>query len=373
MNTHLTPVLIPLLNPNEPEANLVSLEIREGQFVAVGELLCTLETTKSVADVVAEHEGYVTDLNFSIGKSIRAGEILCYLADSPTPSKQDSGLLQETSSTNLETIDIPEGLRITQPALNLASQENFDLNQLPIGPLITESVIQNLKGKTMEKAEFLSIKNEFDPGALIIYGGGGHGKMLIDLVRVLGVYNILGIIDDGLKPGDEVMGVSVLGNANILPDIRSKGVKMALNAVGGIGDVSVRVEVFKKLTDSGFVCPAVVHPTAIVEPSANLSPGVQIFANAYIGSQVQISFGVIVNTCAIISHDCILNEYAIVSPGAILAGEVQAGKGSLIGMGATINLRTKIGDRAQIGNGATVKEDVPPAKIVRAGSIWPAK
>jgi acetyltransferase EpsM len=372
MNEKLTPVLIPLLNPNEPEANLISLKISEGQYISSGQVICTLETTKSAADVVAERDGFVIGLSFSAGDTVHAGEILCYLADSSEKPYSIPKPNQGTSPSLPAALDLPEGLRITQPALEFVRRENIDIGQLPKGPLITESFFHTYTGKTMDKSKFSLIDSEFDPRPLVIYGGGGHGKMLIDLLRALNVYRIVGIVDDGLKPGTEVMSIPVLGNADILPNLATKGVKMAINAVGGIGNVNVRIEVFKKLADNGFVCPPIVHPSATIEKSSTLSPGVQIFAKAYIGSEAQIKYGVIVNTGAIISHDCILDDYAIISPGAIIAGEVHIGKGSLIGMAATINLRVKIGDRVRIGNGATVKGDVPDSGIVKAGSIWPA-
>ena len=118
-----------------------------------------------------------------------------------------------------------------------------------------------------------------------------------------------------------------------------QGVRLAVNAVGGIGDVAVRIKIFQRIAQAGFACPAVVHPTAFVEASAQLSPGVQVFPHAYVGSDVRVGFGSIINTGAIVSHDCILGDYTNLSPGAILAGAVQVGSGALIGMGATINLR----------------------------------
>jgi acetyltransferase EpsM len=372
MNKKPFPVSIPLLNPNEPDAILVLLNITEGQQVSRGQLLFTLETTKSTADVFAENDGFVTGLSISVGQTVHAGDILCYLADSPDKTYLNLKPTEETPPSSLYEFDLPEELRITQPALNFAMREGIDINRLPIGPLITESFLHSYVGKTMDKSEIYSMNNHFDPSALVVYGGGGHGKMLIELVHAINLYQIVGIVDDGLKPGDEVMGYPVLGNADILPDLSSKGVKMAVNAVGGIGNISIRIEVFKKLAENGFVCPPIVHPSATVEKSSVLSPGVQVLAKAYIGSEALIKYGVIVNTGAIVSHDCILDDFAIVSPGAVIAGEVHIGKGSLIGMAATVNLRTKIGERARIGNGATVKGDVPDSTIVKAGSIWPA-
>ena len=205
----------------------------------------------------------------------------------------------------------------------------------------------------------------------MIFGGGGHGKTLIELLRALHTYRLVGVVDDGMHSGDTVLDVPVLGGAEVLPDLYAQGVRLAVNAVGGIGNVSVRIRVFQKLSQAGFVCPALVHPAAFVEPSAYLSPGVQVFAHAYIGSAARLGFGCIVNTGAIVSHDCILGDYANISPGAMLAGEVQIGSSVLIGMGATVNLRVKVGATARIGNGSTVKEDVPEKSIVRAGALWP--
>jgi pyruvate/2-oxoglutarate dehydrogenase complex dihydrolipoamide acyltransferase (E2) component len=88
-----TPVTIPLLNPNEPEALLAALHVIEGQQVAAGDLLATIETTKSAADLQAEQAGYVAGLRLEAGQTARAGEILCYIAEDPgwTPAGAGAG------------------------------------------------------------------------------------------------------------------------------------------------------------------------------------------------------------------------------------------------------------------------------------------
>jgi len=207
--------------------------------------------------------------------------------------------------------------------------------------------------------------------SLLIYGGGGHGRSIIDIVRVLGKYEIVGIVDDGLTPGTEVMGVPVLGDEHILSELFSKGIHSAINAVGGVGDVDLRIKVFERLQKEGFNLPTIIHPSATVEPSAQLSFGTQILPHAYVGTQAKIGFGVLINNGAIVSHDCVIEDYASLAPGAILAGEAKIGKAVQIGMGVTINLRLTIGERALIGNGADIKRDVPAGTVVHAGTIWP--
>jgi sugar O-acyltransferase (sialic acid O-acetyltransferase NeuD family) len=371
-------VIIPLLNPNEPEAQVAAILVAEGQAVSKGDILCTLETTKSAADVAAEGEGFVVGLRFSQGETARAGEILCYLADSPGWKPPTSPSQAPFASQPQASGNIPAGMRISQKALALAQEQGLDLSLLPSSTFVTESLVRSALEKSRQAgkpgfADFALPKDSFDPTAIIVYGGGGHGKSLIDLLRALGTYRIVGIIDDGLDPESQpkIMGVSVLGGAAALPGLYQQGVRLAVNAVGGIGNVAVRIQVFERLAEAGFACPAVVHPSAVVEPSATLSAGVQVFPLAYVGSEARLGYGAIINTGAIVSHDCVVGDYANLSPGAILAGEVQVGSAALIGMAATVNLRTSIGKGARVGNGATVKGDVPEGGVVRAGSTWP--
>jgi sugar O-acyltransferase (sialic acid O-acetyltransferase NeuD family) len=360
------PIRIPLINPNEPEALLAGLFVSEGQFVNGGAVLCTLETTKSTADLEAEGDGYIVGLRYTQGYTVRSGDILCYLAESPdwTPPVEDP------APDDQDAEQLPPGLRITQPALALARQAGLDLNALPDGKLVTEALVkEHIGAGAGDQPE--APESEYDASAILVYGGGGHGKSLIDLIRILNIYQIKGILDDGIPKGEMVMGVPVLGGAERLGDLYDQGVRQAVNAVGGIGNVAIRIEVYSRLAQAGFVCPTVIHPTAFVEPGASIQPGCQVFPHAYVGSEVQVGFGSIVNTNAVVSHECILGDYTNISPGAILAGGVHIGDTALVGMGVTVNLLVKIGAGARIGNGATVKEDVPENGIVRAGGTWP--
>ena len=367
------PITIPLINPNEPEAMLAGLFVSNGQHVQPGDLICTLETTKSAQDLHAESEGFIAGLQSTPGDSLQAGETLCYLAPSPDwVAPQPGPLSGSHASENPDSsLAPPPGLRITQPALELASRFKLDLSQFPGDRLVTESMVRERLGRTRSAPDFSIPEIAFDPTTLLIYGGGGHGKKLIDLVRSLGAYHLIGIVDDGLPVGAEVLGAPVLGGKEILQELYARGVRMAVNGVGGIGNVAVRVKVYRQLASAGFVFPAVIHPTARREYTAYLAPAAQVFPNAYIGLDARIGFGAIVNTGAIVSHDCQVGDYAAISPGAILAGMVQVGPGALIGMGVTVNFQIKIGSGARIGNGATIKGDVPEGAVVKAGRIWP--
>ncbi len=294
---------------------IASLTVYDGQQVEAGQPMARLESPGGHLDLLAPLSGYVTGLRAFPGQAARPGDILCYLAEQPT-------------------------LASTQPAAAL----NKILENTPL-----------------------------DPTSMLIYGAGGHGKAVLELLRAVRTYRIIGWIDDGLPVGSEILGLPVVGGAANLREWYKRGVRLAANGVGGIGNPAVRIQVFDTLAQEGFSCPALVHPTAMVEPSAALEAGVQVLPLAYVGSSTRVGFGSVINVGAIAAHDCRLGRVTNLSPGAALAGFVQVGDHTQIGMNATINLNLTIGSGCNIGNGATVKADVPAGARVWAGSTWPAR
>ena len=205
---------------------------------------------------------------------------------------------------------------------------------------------------------------------ILIYGAGGHAKTVISLLRTLG-WEIAGIIDDGVPVGKTVSGVSVLGGAEMLPGLRADGVDSVVNAVGGIGNYSIRWRIFERLRTLEFSFPTLIHPTAWVEDTVLLADGIQILAQSYVSSESSVGFGTLINAGVIVSHDGKIGRCVNLSPGALLAGEVTVDDFAQIGMGATVNLGVKVGTRARVGNSAVVKGDVPAEGRVYAGAVWP--
>jgi sugar O-acyltransferase (sialic acid O-acetyltransferase NeuD family) len=371
----IIPLKTPLLNANEDHAMLASLEVSEGQVVSKGDLLAVFETTKSTAEFIAEKDGRVLGLMAKVGDILQTSQVWAYLADSVEINAEELLLL------GLKTEGIPmtsaddEELHFTKPALNLAKQHGLSASDFDQDGIITEKMVHvviNARIGSLEKPAWVENPAN-DSKRLIIFGAGGHGCSLAELIRLLPGYQVAGFVDDGVPASEVVLGLPVFGGKEILPKLFAEGITLAANGVGGIGNISQRVEVFHALRAAGFFCPTFVHPYAFIEASAQLSHGVQVFPFAYVGSQVVVEYGCIINTGAIVSHDCQLGEMTNLSPGATLAGGVAVGERALVGMRATVNLGVRIGAGARIGNGATVKSDVPENGVVPAGAVWPLR
>jgi sugar O-acyltransferase (sialic acid O-acetyltransferase NeuD family) len=363
----LSEILIPLLNANEPEARLVGIHVSDGQQVKKGGILFTIETTKATADIEAPVAGFV-HLLVKEGETLSVGykmAVLTETSDEPVEILQNKD--RDTQAKDIH----PQELRITKPARILAQSLGLNLATLPSDKLVTEEIIRSL----VSKKEMLDIDfPNKDKPYILIFGAGGHAKSVMEILIQQNKYNLAGILDDNANLiGSKVLGTQVIGTRAILPNLLEKGISEVANCVGGIVDINVRVRIYELLKDAGFTFPEIIHSRACVEQSANVREGVQVFANAYIGSEAVLEAKCIVNTNAVVSHDCIVGAYAHIAPGALLAGHVQVGEQTLIGMGVTTAIGVKIGSRVRIGNGAIILADVPDQMVIQAGRFWVGK
>lgn len=355
-------VLVPLLNANEPEARLVGIHIKDRQAVEKGALLFTIETTKAASDIESPEVGFIRILAKE-GDNLAVGDRMAVITE-----KADEPL---EIQKNVQPSAPLGNLRITKPARVLAESLGLDLASLPTDRLVTEEIVRQAAGMSE------TLASDF-PGSdkpyILVYGAGGHAKAIMDMVKQIGSFSIAGIVDDDrLITGKSVLGILVLGTRALLPALVEKGVKLAANGVGGILDIAIRVKIFELLENSGFAFPGLIHPRATVEPSAKIGDGVQVFANAYIGSEAVLHPKCMINTNSVVSHDCEIGSHSHIAPGALLAGHVYVGERSLIGMGVTTTIGVKIGSGVRIGNGAIVLADVPDKTVIQAGRYWVGK
>jgi sugar O-acyltransferase (sialic acid O-acetyltransferase NeuD family) len=357
-------ILVPLLNANEPEARLVGVHVKDGQVVEKGTVLFTLETTKAAADVESSEAGFVRIL-VAEGDTLAVGDKLAVITDNVDEPVTKAALAPMTTAGASAS---PTDLRITKPARALAEQLGVDLATLPTDRLVTEAVVRQLAGMGQEQGAAPSRSQA--TSEVIIYGGGGHAKAVLEMAQAIGAFRIAGIVDDNIPAGTLVLGVAVLGGREKLGELLERGIRLAANGVGGILDINVRVRLFELLEEMGFSLPILQHPRATVERSADLGDGVQVFANAYVGPSAILRPKCMVNTGAIVSHDCVVGSYTHIAPGALLAGQVQVGERTLVGMGVTTAIGITVGGGARIGNGAILYADVPDKAIIPAGKVW---
>ena len=202
---------------------------------------------------------------------------------------------------------------------------------------------------------------------IIILGGGGHARVVIDLIRVTGLYEIAGILDEEFKNGNMAADdIPVLGGDDLLPGLHAEGIKLACIGIGSVRDNSKRKELYKTVKKIGYSVPGLIHPLAIVSKNGvRISEGVQVMVGAIIQTGSMIGENAIINTGVIIEHDCNIGEHVHICPGAVISGGCMIDDNSFIGAGATVIQGVKIGKNAVVAAGAIILADVPDNSIVK--------
>lgn len=202
--------------------------------------------------------------------------------------------------------------------------------------------------------------------SLLVWGGGGHGKVVADLVRAAG-YALGGFVD---RDASRLGRVVEPGGARVVMTeeaflLEAAGGRCAGEADGvtlGVGDNAARHACLRRIGELS--APALIHPSAVVSPSARLGRATVVLPLAAVNAAAVVGQAVIVNTRAVVEHDCVLGDAAHVSPGAVLAGGVRVGERSWIGANAVVIQGVTVGRDVVVGAGAVVIRDVPDGATV---------
>ncbi|MFI3155456.1 MAG: acetyltransferase [Methylococcaceae bacterium] len=198
---------------------------------------------------------------------------------------------------------------------------------------------------------------------VIILGGGGHAKVLIDILRRLNC-RLLGIVDPNQPIGSMLLGLHILGADNVVLDYSETKIEL-VNGLGSLPkDKGLRAGLFNTFNTQGYRFKTLIDPSAFIAADVELSEGVQVMAGVIIQTGTKIAENTIVNSGAIVEHDCCIGRHVHIAPGTVLSGTVDIGDHVHIGTGATIIQGINIGTGSIIGAGSVVTQDIACNRIV---------
>lgn len=186
---------------------------------------------------------------------------------------------------------------------------------------------------------------------LVLLGGGGHAIVVAE-AAIAASLPIRGFLDDdpaahlSTEFGDVAPRLGGLDEAHSLRE---------LPQIIAVGDVVLRESLIRRIENPA---PPVIHPSAIVSPSALLGRGVFVGPNAVVHARARIGDHVIINTGAIVEHDCAIGINTHVAPAVAMGGGARIGPHTLLGIGSRIVPGAWVGARAIVGAGAVVVESV---------------
>lgn len=198
---------------------------------------------------------------------------------------------------------------------------------------------------------------------LVLLGGGGHAKVVYDVVTEMRLY-IKAVVEPA-TPCDPFFArlEQWHADADVL-QLPSDSI-MLVNGIGSIRVSESRRRIFEFFKGRSYRFFTLKHPSAIVSKFAEVGEGAQIMAASVVQVGSYIGANSIINTKASVDHDCFVGDHVHIAPGVTLSGGVYIGSGSHIGTGATVIQGVRIGNNVTVAAGAVVTRDIADGLLVK--------
>ena len=189
---------------------------------------------------------------------------------------------------------------------------------------------------------------------IILIGGGGHCKSVIDVIEQEGRFTIAGIVDKPELFGTDILGYKIIANDSELKEL-AKNYQYALVTVGQIKSSFNRLKLYDLALKSGFILPSIISPSSYISRHSSIGNGVVIMHSVVINSDTIVGNNCIINSKALIEHDCQISHHCHISTNATINGGVIVESESFIGSGAIISQSVRVQKGSFIKAGCIVK------------------
>ena len=190
---------------------------------------------------------------------------------------------------------------------------------------------------------------------LILVGGGGHCKSVIDVAESAG-YNILGILDMPEDVGKKVLDYKVIGTDDDIPQYVDKAEFVI--TVGFIKKPALRIKLYNKVKAAGGRLATIIASTAHVSKYAELGEGTVIMHQAFVNAGAKIGDNCIINTFVNIEHDAEVGNQCHISTGTMVNGECKIGENCFIGSQSVCANCIEIASDIIVGAGSVVRKSI---------------
>ena len=190
---------------------------------------------------------------------------------------------------------------------------------------------------------------------LILVGGGGHCKSVIDVAESAG-YNILGILDMPEEVGKYVLNYKVIGTDEEIPQYADKA--EFIITVGFIKNPAIRIRIFNRIKESGGKLATIVASTAHVSRYATVGEGTVVMHQTVVNAGAKIGENCIINTFCNIEHDAVIGDQCHISTGTMVNGDCKIGDSVFIGSQAVLANGIKVGEDIVVGAGSFVRKSI---------------
>ena len=406
-------ILVPREDVNDDYVIVAKWLVGWATPVTRGEVICELETSKTVFQVCAPEDGILCPLaqegdELSIGKRLAAltdsaveVDILrvepnLSLADvaarvlsrgevshpkaAKTVAPNEGGVPMDgavanasgnSSATAGATIDAVtaisegkhalstsagevEGQAITVKARAFARERGIDLSQIRKPGIVTLADLQALLPKMPAHCQ-----PPCGVQRVLVLGAGVAAMQVLDILLHDRHYVPVGCLDDNpALEGANLFGVPVRGPMARLDELWAE---QAFDcAIVGVGtNLPVRRKLYRRLVEMGIPLASAIDPSARINRHAVVGQGVVLCSFVHVGVNAVVGDNCFLAAHCNVDHHCRLGETVLMGPGCLLSGGVRIGGDTLMGSGVIVQPCLAIGSECRIASGSVIIADVP--------------
>lgn len=195
---------------------------------------------------------------------------------------------------------------------------------------------------------------------LILVGGGGHCKSVIDAVES-SRREIAGILDVAQNVGKSILGYKIMGTDEDISRY-TDGYEYVIT-VGNIKDTSLRHTIARKIIVAGGTLATIVAGTANVSRHARVNAGTVVLHGAMVNAGAVIGENCIINTLANVEHDAVVGDFCHISTGAMINGDCKVGENTFLGSQSVMLNGVEICAGCVVAAGSFVRKSIKVAGI----------
>ena len=208
----------------------------------------------------------------------------------------------------------------------------------------------------------MHLEPPFSVSRIIIVGAGGFGREVLHWARdawpdhAAKIAGFLSADADRLDGHD--CGLPILGNP------KSFAPKPSDVFILGIGIPESRRNVAQELISRGAEFGTLVHPTAIVAPTASIGAGSILCPYAIVSDGARVGRLALLNYHSSLGHDASAGDYAVLSPYATLGGGASVGADVFMGMHSSVGPGNCVGAKSKVSANSCALSDAPPSSLI---------
>lgn len=362
-----TDIFLPREDVNDDTALITEWLVSDGAEVLKDQLICRLETTKTIFEITAPAAGFL-HIVAEAGTEAEVGALIAYISDN---CAKETGEPSCASPENASGSHEPPNtaVKATKKAEAYAAQHGIDLSAINKNGIITLADVEAFASEKSAAALPSYCRLPDRVKRVLVLGAGVAAMQVLDILLHDREVLPVGCLDDNpAVQGATLFGVPVLGTLDRLEDLWKEHAFDA--CIVGVGtNLAVRAKFFAAAKNLGIPMVNAIDPTARINRHAVLGEGIVMCSFVHVGLNALIGDNCFLAAHTNVDHHCHLGNTVLMGPGCLLSGTVSVGSQVLMGSGVIIQPCLKIGDNCRIASGSVIIKDIPSDHAVKMHAV----